>query len=291
MSSLPFPVRIALYGLLAALALQIVLPLLLLALRDQVLFFPAERPSPDEALAELRGLDARLFRAERSDGRVLTGYDARPVRAPDAPVLLYFHGNAGNAAQRAPVLRMLVEGLEMRVVMASYSGYGGNPGSPSETDLYADALAFHDALTASGVAARKVVVYGESIGGVPALYLATERPCAGVVTQSTLSSLSSMAGAVYGWLPLTALLTRGMLPNDERAGALDVPLLVVHGTEDRVVPFGEAERLLEAAPGAELLRLPGAGHNDIWAAGGTSYLRKLAQRIGEWTDGETAGRR
>lgn len=288
---MPLPVRIALYGVLAILVLQAALPLLLLVFRNQILFFPAERPSPQEALAELRGSDARLFPAERSDGRVLTGFDARPVGAPDAPVLLYFHGNAGNAAQRAPLLRSLVEGLDMRVVMASYSGYGGNPGRPSEADLYADATAFHDALTASGVSASEVVVYGESIGGVPALYVATERPCAGVVTQSTLSSLSSMAGAVYGWLPLTGFLTRGMLPNAERASALDVPLLVVHGTEDRVVPFSEAERLLEAAPGAELVRLPGAGHNDVWAAGGTSYLRMLAERFAEWTDGETAARR
>lgn len=266
------------------LLLQVGLPLLLLAFRNRILFFPSARPTTEEGLPQLAGVDARLVTVTRPDGRTLTGYDARPAGAPDTPVLLYLHGNAGNAAHRARWLRWLVHETGLRIVLASYSGYGGNGGSPSEEDLRADALAFHDHLTASGVDPRSIVVYGESIGGAPALQLAVERPSAGVIVQSTLSSLSSMAWHVHPWLPLTSLLARGMFPNAERAAALDVPLLIVHGTADRIIPFEEAEALRAAAPGADVLPISGAGHNDLFDVGGPAYAAEIARRVRLWTD-------
>jgi len=271
----------------ALLLLQVGLPLLLLALRNRILFFPATRPTTEQGLPALAGVEARLITVTRPDGRTLTGYDARPGGSPDtpdAPVLLYFHGNAGNAAHRAPWLRRLVRETGLRIVLASYSGYGGNGGAPSEEDLTTDALAFHDHLTASGVDPRRIVVYGESIGGAPALAVARARPCAGVITQSTLSSLSSMAWHVHPWLPLTALLAHGMFPNAERAAALDVPYLIVHGTADEIIPFDEAEALHAAAPAAGFLPIEGAHHNDLFDVAGAPYAAEIARRVRAWTD-------
>ena len=129
---------------------------MLLGCKNAMLFYPASTPTPAQRLSDLDGTDARLLEVERPDGRLLTGYDARPVGGADTPVLLVFHGNAGNAAYRAPWLRHVVRESGLRVVLASYSGYGGNEGSPSETEIYADALAFHDHLTAAGVPAESI---------------------------------------------------------------------------------------------------------------------------------------
>ena len=273
-------------GLVAA--IQLAIPLGLLGCKNSLLFHPRTEPTTAEGLPLLTGTDSSLMEVTRPDGRRLTGYDARPLGSAATPVLLYFHGNAGNAAGRAPWLRGFVRDSGLRIVLASYSGYGGNEGSPSEDDLYADALAFHDALTASGVPASQIVVYGESIGGGPASYVATERECAGLILQSTLASLSSMASEVYPWLPLTGLFTAGDFPNAERAAQAteSMPVLVVHGTKDGIVPFSEGEAIHEAAPKSEMLPIFGADHNDLYRVGGIAYVKTIADRVRTWTSEE-----
>lgn len=272
-----------LWSLLAlAVLVELGVPLVLLAARDRLIFFPDAHPTAAEGLAQLSDVDAALFEARRPDGLLLTGYDARPHGAPASPVVLYFHGNAGNVATRAAWLAEFVDRAGVRVVLASYAGYGGNAGRPSEAGLYADALAFHDALVASGVDPRQIVLYGESIGGAAALYVAGERPCAGVIVQATFSSLPSMARRAYPWLPLAPLLVRDAFPNAARAAELDVPLLIVQGTEDDVIPFAESERLQAAAPQAELRAIKGAGHNDLFAVGGRAYAEGVGRVVREW---------
>lgn len=263
--------------------IQVGIPALLLGCKNAMLFHPAETPTTAEGLARLVGTDARLLAVTRPDGRVLTGYDARPRGAPDTPVLLYLHGNASNAARRAPWLADVVERTGLRVVLASYSGYGGNEGSPSEDEIQADALAFFDHLVASGVPAEQIVVYGESIGGGPATHVATERTCAGLILQSSFSSLSSMAWEVYPWLPLAAVVAGGDFPNAERAAAAGCPVLVVHGTADGIIPFSEGETIAAAVQGSELLPIEGAGHNDLWWVGGKAYARTISETVRRWT--------
>ena len=99
--------------------------------------------------------------------------------------------------------------------------------------------------------AGKIVVYGESIGGGPASHVATERACGGLVMQSTLSSLSSMAWEKFWWIPLSSVFTRGDFPNADRTAraAESMPVLVVHGTRDRVIPFSEGEAHGPLPPG------------------------------------------
>jgi fermentation-respiration switch protein FrsA (DUF1100 family) len=167
--------------------------------------------------------------------------------------------------------------------MPDYSGYGGNEGTPSEDEINADALAACDHLLAQGVPPAHIVVYGESIGGGPAIYLATRRPIAGLAVQSTFSSLSSMAIHVYPWLPLGALIVRGSFPNADRIATVQIPVLIVHGTADSIVPFREGQRLAKAQPRAEFLPIAGADHNDLLDVAGEPYLRSLGDRFRRWT--------
>lgn len=266
--------------------LQIGLPLLLALARNRVMFLPSTRPLPQERLHELRGLAARIVQVPRGEGRSLVAYDAEPAGVPDPsrPVVLFLHGNAGNIGHRAGLLGWMVEETGARIVMPDYSGYGGNEGSPSESTVNEDALAAYRWIRDQGVAASRIVVYGESIGGGPAIHVAREQPVGGLVVQSGFSSLSSMAFEVYPWLPLCAVLVAGDFPNAERIAGVAYPVLVVHGTDDRIVPFSEGEKLHAAAPaGAELLPLPDAGHNDLFDAGGARYLRGLGDRFRSWT--------
>jgi fermentation-respiration switch protein FrsA (DUF1100 family) len=263
---------------------EIAFPLLMFLFRDRVMFFPSATPAPEDAVW-LKEVPGRVVHVVRKDGRKLAAYDVAPrALAADAPVVLFLHGNAGNIATRAGIAGDFARAANVRLLMPDYSGYGGNEGSPSEAELCADSLAAFDHLVAEGVPAKRIVVFGESIGGAPALYLARERPCAGVAVQSTFSSLSSMALRLYPWMPLGALLVSGRFPNADWIGALDCPVLVVHGRRDRIVPFAEGERLFAAAkPGAEFLPLDAADHNDLFDVAGDEYLRGLGDRFRRWT--------
>lgn len=270
---------------------EIGIPALLFLMRNRVVFLPSQRPTAEEGLSLMRGrAEVELVKLRRSDGRTLAAYDSTPLGMGDlqAPVILFLHGNGGNIAGRAPMLEDFVAGTGLRTLMPDYSGYGGNPGTPSEAEVYEDAVAAFDWLVAEGVAAERIVLYGESLGAAVALGLAERRACAGVVAQSAFSSLSSMAFEAYPWIPLAGLLARTSFPSARRAGELQVPLLVVHGARDGIVPFTEGEKLHQAArPGTEFLAIEGAGHNDLLAVAGRSFLESLGDRLRSWvTSGE-----
>ena len=274
-------------GLLAAVAaVEVGLPIVLWFARDRLMFFPSAEPPAESGLPGFpAGVDANLVHVVRPDGRRLAAYDARPRGAADeGPVVIFLHGNAGNLATRAPLLGDFVLGTRCRVLAIDWSGFGGNEGSPSEREVCADGVAAFDHLRAAGVPEKRIVLYGESIGGAVALAVAAERPCAGVVVQSSFSSLSSMALRVYPWLPLTALLARGSFPSAERAKGLAAPMLIAHGTRDSIVPFSEGEALKAAAgERAELLPIEGADHNDFMFIAGEEYLAAVGEKCRAWT--------
>ncbi|MCZ6508639.1 MAG: alpha/beta fold hydrolase [Acidobacteria bacterium] len=274
-------------GFLLTLAfVEIALPLLLFLMRDRVVFLPSVEPAPEDGLAFLRGrADVDLVRVRRSDGRVLAAYDARPAgnEDPPAPVVLFLHGNGGNIANRLPLLEDFVAGSGLRTLLLDYSGYGGNAGTPSEAEAYEDGVAAFDWLVDQGVAPERIVLYGESLGAAVALGVAERRVCAGVVAQSAFASLSSMAFEAYPWMPLAGLLARGSFPSDRRVRELEVPLLVVHGTRDGIIPFSQGEKLHRAAAaGTEFLAIEGAGHNDLLSVAGRPYLESLGERLRGW---------
>jgi len=275
------PMRFAIW---AVVVVEVVLPLLLLVGCNSLLFFPMRSPAAEAGLAAFHGVHGRVVRVARPDGRGLAAYDVAPRgHAADAPVVLFLHGNAGNIAMRADLAAWFARTAGVRLLMPDYSGYGGNEGSPSESEIHVDALAAFDHLVADGVDPSRIVVYGESIGGGPALHVATNRRVAGVVLQSTLSSLSSMAWRHYWWLPLAPVLVGGAFDNVGRIARVECPVLIVHGTNDSIVPIAEGERLAAAQPRAEFLRVADADHNDLLDVAGDDSLRGLGERFRRWT--------
>jgi len=180
---------------------------------------------------------------------------------PDAPVLLWSHGNGGNIANRADVL-VALRARGVSLLAYDYRGYGKSTGRPSEAGVRLDVRAVYESERARGTPAARIVCFGESLGSAVTIQLAVERPCAGVVVVSPFTTLAEVARRHYG--PL------GGLAGDrfDALGAvrrLTVPLLVAHGDRDEIVPFDLGERLFAAAPEPkQFLRVAGAHHNDVF---------------------------
>lgn len=210
---------------------------------------------------------------ETEDGQQLQCYWL--PKSSSSRIVIYFHGNAGNIGQRLPQLQKLAE-TGINVLGVGYRGYGKSTGRPTEQGIYADgraALAF--ATGQLGFDMHQVFLLGRSIGSTVALETAGGRPLAGVILVTPLTSGKAMARE-HGFGPL-AFFAGNKFNNLDRIGQLRAPLLIIHGTEDRVTPFYMGKRLFSMAPGPkQFVAIPGGGHNDIgWSGSHHSYWKAI----------------
>jgi dienelactone hydrolase len=250
--------------MIAALSLAIGLPIALSALlyftQERLIFHPQPAPGvPPSA----RALAIREVMIPTADGLELRGWLARPETAGDRPLplLIYFGGNAEEVSRMA-ALAGSVPGWGLLTL--NYRGYGGNPGSPSEQALNADALAIHDwAVKRADVDAARVIAFGRSLGSGLAVYLAAQRPLAGVVLVTPYDSLRAVAQRLYPFAPVSLLLKHNF-DSLARAPNIAAPLLVLAAGRDAVVPIGHARALFAGWAGPKSWReFPAAGHNDL----------------------------
>jgi fermentation-respiration switch protein FrsA (DUF1100 family) len=201
---------------------------------------------------------------QTADGLRLTHWYA-PPRDPGAPILVFFHGNAGHVAWMADKARPFLQ-AGMGVFLTGYRGYSGNPGSPSEAGLYADARSAIDWLAAHA-AGHPLALYGESLGSGVAVQMATERAVGAVVLEAPYTSIPDVAERRYPLVPVQ-LLARDRFDSKSKIAAIGAPLLVIHGELDTLVPPAQGRALFEAAkePKAAAF-IPEAGHNDLYAWG------------------------
>tara|TARA_R110001592_G_scaffold237476_1_gene496702 strand:+ start:1927 stop:2775 length:849 start_codon:yes stop_codon:yes gene_type:complete len=223
--------------------------------------------------------DAGEVRVSTADGVELQSWYLAP--RPGRPVVLYLHGNAGTIADRAFKARLFAR-QGIGVMLAEYRGYGGNPGAPSEAGLYADARANLAWLADQGHGPASIVVYGESLGTGVAVQAALELALAGtpvraLVLEAPFTAMTDAAGVHYPWLP-TGLLTRDRYDSSAKIGAVQCPVLIIHGSADRVVPQDQGMRLFALAVEPKTAAwLPGAGHGDVYDFGaGEAILTFLA---------------
>jgi fermentation-respiration switch protein FrsA (DUF1100 family) len=196
-----------------------------------------------------------------ADGTALTGWYAES--AEGRPSVLFFHGNASNLSARADHFRqILASGFGL--LAASYRGFPGSGGSPSEEALLADGLELFDWLAER---TGEIVLYGESLGSGVAIHVAAERPARALILEAPFTAAVDIARATYPWVPVGFLMHDQFISRD-RIGRVDEPVLIVHGTEDWVVPVGHGRRMFEAARQPKELRVfDGSGHHDLWEAG------------------------
>jgi len=239
----------------------IAMVLLLYCLLAAGLFF-AQRsliyPAPKGAGPDVAGFERIGYQTE--DGLILTGgYRAGEL---GKPVLLFFHGNATTWQGGAEALLPLAaDGYG--VFAAEYRGYADNPGSPNETGLYHDGRAAIAWLESNEIGASDIVLVGNSLGSGVAVQMATEMDAAGLALISPYSSMTELVGEKVRWLPI-GLLLRDHFASREKIGALNMPVLILHGERDRVIPVAHADRLASLADGATLWKSADAGHELMW---------------------------
>jgi abhydrolase domain-containing protein 17 len=193
------------------------------------------------------------------------------LRHPDAPyTVLFSHGNAETIGDGAWFLHALRD-AGFSVLAYDYAGYGMSTGRPTERGAYADVDAAYDHLVGAGVPPERIIAHGRSLGGAVAADLASRRPVAGLVLESTFTSAFRVASD-RPFVPFDRFRTLAKLPR------VSVPVLVIHGTRDAVIPPAHGERLLAAARGPKrILRVEGAGHDDLAAVAGEGYWRALRE--------------
>lgn len=219
---------------------------------------------PSGALASPaeKGLaDVEVVALTAADGTRLAAWYGAP--AAGRPSVLYFHGNAGNVSGRAERFRQ-IRASGFGLLALSYRGYGGSDGAPSERALVADGLAAFDWLAGRG---GPIVIHGESLGTAVAVQTAAARPAAALVLEAPFTAAVDLAARRYPWVPV-AYLMRDPFLSRHHIGRVEEPLLVVHGTDDPVVPVAQGRALFEAANEPKrLVVVDGAGHSDLWERG------------------------
>ncbi|GBQ11343.1 alpha/beta hydrolase [Swaminathania salitolerans] len=259
---------------LAALVAIYGLCMIVLYLRQDRLVFPAgtqKLGAPDAAIP-----GAYAITLVTKDGVTLDAWYKPP--ASGAPVLVYLHGNAGSLATRGRRLAMLAEG-KTGLLGVEYRGYAGNPGKPSQTGLVRDAAAAMTFLHERGIAPRRIVLYGESLGTYVAVKTALDWPVAGVVLDSPYTSVADVAAKRYPYAPVRALI-RNRFDTDRIVGGLRVPLLVIRTTQDRTVPPEESLALFEAAPEPKEVWTTARGtHSSVLENGGLGPVLRFVTRV------------
>ncbi|HWP40283.1 MAG TPA: alpha/beta hydrolase [Tepidisphaeraceae bacterium] len=207
-----------------------------------------------------------------------TGLSIRPDAA-SRPTLIFFYGNAMCLADAIGITRDWRK-LGANVLEVEYPGYGMSGGKPGEQSFYAAADAAYDYLLTRGDIDRtKIVPVGLSLGSGPAVELATRRPVAGLVLLAAYTSLDDMAARAIPFLPTTRLL-KHHFRNEDKIRTLSIPILIIHGIDDRIVPHDMSERLAKAAVNATVTKidLP-TDHNDLFELAGDDVNEAIARMI------------
>jgi fermentation-respiration switch protein FrsA (DUF1100 family) len=204
-----------------------------------------------------------------ADGEHAVAWHVPP--RPGKPVVLYFQGNGGGLNLRANRFKRLVaDGTGLLAL--NYRGFGGSTGGITEAGLLQDAEAAY-AFVAGRYGADRIVLWGESLGTGVAVAIAAEHPVARLLLESPFTSTVDVAALRYWFVPVRWLM-HDQFRSDQRIANVTAPVLVVHGDQDRTVPFAFGERLYAMArPPKRFLRLPGAGHNNHDAYGVLEQVR------------------
>jgi alpha-beta hydrolase superfamily lysophospholipase len=211
-----------------------------------------------------------FFKAE--DGVNLHGWfvPSEPARG----ILLFCHGNAGNISDRLHSIEIFHR-LGLSVFIFDYRGYGRSEGKPTEEGTYRDAEgAWRYLLQERRSPPQKVILFGRSLGGAVAAWLAQDRDAGALILESTFTSFRDIAGDIYPWLP-TRLLARFGYETAACLARVRCPVLVIHSVQDELIPSKHGEKLFAAAKEPKMFLEISGGHNDGFIRSGTRYEEGL----------------
>ncbi len=261
-------------ALVSILGLYVVILVLVYLAQSSMLYLPGSAGREPAAEPAALGLVFEDLYFTTADGERLNGW---LVQAPDAhATLLFFHGNAGNIGHRLDSIRIFT-GLGLNVFIFDYRGYGRSSGRPSEQGTYQDGMAAWRWLTRErGIAPQEIVLFGRSLGGAVAAELAVRVEAAGLIVESSFTSVPDLGAELYPLLPVR-LLSRFRYDTLAVIDRVSMPLLVVHSRGDEIIPFRHGRRLFEAAHEPKAFLEIAGGHNEGFWLSGDAYRRGLAE--------------
>ena len=159
--------------------------------------------------------------------------------------VLYFHGNAGSLENRIHKLNHFHK-MDVNFLIIAWRGFSGNKGKPSEKGLYEDGRSAINWLIRKGVKEENIVIYGESLGTGVATHLSQNKNFAGVILETPFTSMIDAAKIFYPYIPVSLLL-KDKFDNKSKIKNIKVPILIMHGEADQIVPFFMGKKMYEKA--------------------------------------------
>lgn len=218
------------------------------------IYFPENRPPPAEFVSTF-GLE--VAEVDVTDvGIVRSFLKSAPE---DGKTVLFFHGNGGSVYHRAALFKKFDE-WDLGYFAVEYPGYADNPGTPTERSILTSADAHYDWLVAHGVRPENIVIYGHSLGAASAVHVASERDATALILTAPFLSAKAMGRHRMPYFP-TDMLLKDKFRSDLKMALVEEPLVIIHGTVDRVIPHHMGEALAALHSGEhEFVTIPGAGH-------------------------------
>jgi uncharacterized protein len=231
----------------------------LIALQSKMIFFPE---TLDAAYDFRLGENATEVFVETDDGERINALWFRAEASRG--VVLYFHGNAGSLRGWKDVSHDIVPlGLDLFII--DYRGFGKSTGRLTEQGLYEDARASYAFLRTQGYEADDIVIYGRSIGSGVASELASTHPCRALILETPFTSLPDLASALAPHF-FPRLTLRFRFENARKLAGIKVPVLLLHGDQDEIIPHSHSEALAALiGRRARLVLIEKGRHNDLSA--------------------------
>ena len=236
-----------------------------------MVFFPGKRIGDTPEAAGLHYEDVYLV---TDDNINIHGWF---VPRPDAKAtLLFFHGNAGNISHRLESISIFHD-MGLSVFIIDYRGYGRSDGRPSEQGTYRDAMAAWNYLVDERrVRPEEIIVFGRSLGGAVAAWLAAKVRPAAVILESTFTSVKELGKFYYPYLPVSRI-ARIHYPVDEYLTSFDCPVLIIHSHQDEVIPVIHGRRLFEYAREPKMFLPISGDHNNGFLLSKDVYVKGVKQ--------------
>jgi len=205
-----------------------------------LLYHPSENNySGDKIL-----VDIEKVKISTSDNIQLLGwYHKKNLK--DYKTLIFFHGNAGSLENRIHKLNHFQD-MNINFLIIAWRGFSGNNGKPSEQGLYEDGKSAIDWLIKKGVSEKNLILYGESLGTGVATHLAQNKSFAGIILETPFTSMIDAAKKFYPYIPVKFLL-KDKFENYKKIKKINIPVLVMHGEADQIVPFKMGKKIYEIA--------------------------------------------
>lgn len=251
----------------------VLLCLLLYLFQPRFIYFPQ---SEIDYTPDMAGLPYEDIYFKTEDNVLLNGWFIPVENAKNT--LLFFHGNGGNISHRLESLKIFHE-IGLSVFIIDYRGYGQSQGTSSEQGTYRDAEAAWRFLTETrGISDEDIIIFGRSMGGAVATWLASRYTPNLLILESTFTSIADVAKHYYPYLP-THLLVRIKYASVDRIEDIHRPILIAHSQTDEIIPYKYGRALFEKAQAPKIFLELKGGHNDGFITTGPSYIQGLENFI------------